>query len=227
MENQTQYNSDIIYETLENEIISLAIKPGQTLGENDLSARFGVSRTPVRAVLRRLADRGLVEITPYKGTRVTLLSLDEIEQMIYMRAAVEAEVLRDFADMVTPILMEKVRYIIRKQTVLIQGQFEHSQFYRLDTQLHEVWFREMGKMHIWELIKQAQVHYTRFRMLDIVTAQQYPQIVREHSLMFDCIERKDGAGLGELIKQHLYGGITRLKPSIEAEFADYFKDEQK
>lgn len=225
MEQTTQYNSEQIYQVLEQEIINLVIKPGQTLGENDLSERFGVSRTPVRAVLRRLADRGLVEITPYKSTRVTLLSFDEIEQMIYLRVAVETAVLEDFLDRMTPILMEKIRYIIRKQTVLIGQPFEHSQFYALDSQLHEVWFKTVGKLHLWEMIKQSQVHYTRFRMLDIVAAQMYPQIVEEHEQLFGMLECRDKAGIGPLMKQHLYGGVTRLQRRIDTEFSDYFRTE--
>lgn len=223
MEVTRQYNSEMIFDLLEQEIINLTIKPGQELGENELSTRFGVSRTPVRAAMRRLADRGLVEITPYKGTRATLLNMDEIEQMIYMRVAVEASVLADFCQEVPPLTMEKMRYIIRKQTVLINGEFEHSRFYELDEQLHGLWFEVTGKLHIWELIRQAQVHYTRFRMLDILAAQQYPQIISEHEQLFDAVMRGDVAMLRSVIQEHLYGGVARLRPRLESEFADFFR----
>ncbi|MBP8856082.1 MAG: GntR family transcriptional regulator [Oscillospiraceae bacterium] len=224
VESSQSFNSESIYDILEDEIVSLVIKPGQALGEVELSERFGVSRTPIRAVLRRLADRGLVEIEPYKATRVTLLSRLEIEQLIYMRVAVETAVLKDFMDVVSPILMEKIRYIIRKQAVLIEGTFESGQFYALDSQLHEVWFKETGKLHLWEMIRQAQVHYTRFRMLDILAAQMYPQIVAEHEELFALLEKKDKAALDELMQRHLYGGITRLRGRINTDFHDYFRD---
>ena len=66
------------------------------ISENEICERFGVSRTPVRDALRLLQEQGFVETVPYRGTYVTLLSLDNIKQMIYMRVAVETMVLRDF-----------------------------------------------------------------------------------------------------------------------------------
>ena len=64
------------------------------ISENEICERFGVSRTPVRDALRLLQEQGFVETVPYRGTYVTLLSLDNIKQMIYMRVAVETMVLR-------------------------------------------------------------------------------------------------------------------------------------
>lgn len=218
-----EYTSEQIYSELERGIINLDLKPGQVLGENELSERFGTSRTPIRTVLNRLSERGLVEVTPYKSTRVTLLDLDEIEQMIYMRVAVETSVVRDFMDIMTPIILEKIRYIIRQQKVLVDGEVDHAQFYLLDGQLHEIWFSETKKLRLWDMIQQAEVHYTRFRMLDIVRAKIYPQIISEHEELFRCIERGDKKGAGAVISRHLYGSLTRLSAQIQSEFSEYFK----
>ncbi|MEG1686904.1 MAG: GntR family transcriptional regulator [Angelakisella sp.] len=215
-----------IFERLKGEILNLELKPGQAMGENELCGRFHVSRTPIRTVLRRLEGCGLVEIVPYKGTYVSLLNYDEILQMIYLRTAVESKVIRDFIDIVTPIILEKIRYIIRKQTVLTSGNFSHDDFYLLDGQLHEIWFKETKKMHLWNLIQQAQVQYTRFRMLDITTALAYPQIIAEHSKLFALMEAGNKAAVEPLMQQHLNGGIERLQARICTDFSDYFIQEQ-
>ena len=80
-------SSEGIFRTLKEEILNLTLKPGQAPSENEVCTRFGVSRTPVRSVLQRLQAEGLVDVVPYKGTTVTLLRLDDIEQRIYMRIA--------------------------------------------------------------------------------------------------------------------------------------------
>ena len=49
-----QLHPEDIYQTLEYEIVTLKIKPGETISENQLCKRFGISRTPVRAALQRL-----------------------------------------------------------------------------------------------------------------------------------------------------------------------------
>lgn len=85
-----------IFEILESEILSLRLKPGEVLSENALCERFGVSRSPIRSVLQELRLCGLVTVEPYRGTYVTRMDLDIINQIIYQRVAVETFVLGDF-----------------------------------------------------------------------------------------------------------------------------------
>ena len=113
-----EINSQIIYQILKKEILDLTLKPGQSISEHEICNRFSVSRTPVRTVLQRLQGDGLVRVIPYKGTVIALLDLQDIQQMIYLRAAVESAVLRDFLPLCTPLLEEKIRYQIRKQVIL-------------------------------------------------------------------------------------------------------------
>jgi len=222
VEDYTIYSGEYIYRTLSNDILSLALKPGQNISENELCERFSVSRTPVRTALQQLQATGLVNVIPYKGSVVTLLNFDDIQQMIYMRVAVESKVIRDFMSLCTPILEEKLRYIIRKQTVLIADEFEINKFYEMDSQLHGVWFKVTKKERLWKMIQKSQVNYTRFRMLDIVAAQNFKEIIQEHEELFDIICRKDGAAVEPLIHRHLNGGINRLGDRIHTEFKDYF-----
>ena len=60
-----------------------------------------------------------------------------------------------------------MRYVIRKQTVLLQGEHTSEQFYDLDSQLHAIWFTAIGMDRLWRAIQKAQTNYTRFRMLDL------------------------------------------------------------
>lgn len=215
-------SSEAIYRILEKEIIDLVIKPGSSLSESDLCRRFHVSRTPVRSVLQRLQENDLVTIIPYKGTAVTLLDFDIINQIIYQRVAVETMVLRDFMKLCNPMLLEKVRYTVRRSEILIDGNFDVSDFYDLDSQLHEIWFYETKKSYLWEMIQKAQSNYSRFRMMDIVEVQNFAEIVSEHRAMLDAIGRKDTSAIEPLLTKHLYGGITRLGNRLYTEFHDYF-----
>ena len=87
-----QLHPEDIYQTLEYEIVTLKIKPGETISENQLCKRFGISRTPVRAALQRLEQNGFVQIIPCKGTIVTPIDLDIVDQIVYQRTAVESMV---------------------------------------------------------------------------------------------------------------------------------------
>lgn len=215
---------DMVFEILKQEILDLELKPGQAISENEVCERFGVSRTPVRDALRRLQEQDFVNTVPYSGTYVTLLNLNNIKQMIYMRVAVETMVMRDFMEMATPLIMEEVRYIIRKQKALIlEKDFEPEQFYRMDAQMHAIWYEATDKMKLWEIIQAQQLHYTRFRMLDFVTETDFTRIIKEHTELFELLQKKDLIGLEESLKNHLYYSMKRMKQQIEVDYRDYFE----
>jgi DNA-binding GntR family transcriptional regulator len=219
----SNYTSRDIFRMLEHEIITLKIKPGTILSENLLCARFGVSRSPIRSVLQELRLCGLVNITPYKGTQVTRMNFDIINQIIYQRIAVETFVLEDFIKTYTPMDLEKIRFIINSQRKLIESEgFEASQFYELDSQMHEIWFVATRKEYLWECIQKSDCHYTRFRMLDIVEIKNFGQIVEEHEEILEALENRDTAAIRPLMQKHLFGGVRRLGNLIFTEFKDYF-----
>ena len=217
------YTRHDIYEQLYGEIMTLQRKPGSTLRENALCEEFGVSRTPIRSVLQELRIAGLIEVTPYKSTRVTRLDFDTISQQIYLRVAVETAVLLDFFDVCTPEQMQQLyarNQVLRRQAE--QPTPDPAAFYRMDGRLHEFWFIATGKNQLWQLIQTNQNSYSRFRMLDLVEARNFAEIVNEHDALLQAVERRDADAVRALCAQHLYGGVTRLGDALPTKFADYF-----
>lgn len=70
-------------------ILHGGLAPGARLAEVELAERLGVSRTPVREALGRLAAEGLVELVPNRGARVASWSVTELEGVFELRAAIE------------------------------------------------------------------------------------------------------------------------------------------
>jgi DNA-binding GntR family transcriptional regulator len=82
--------ADDIAVVIEESILSGELAPGAVLRQEQLSERFGVSRTPVREALRRLAALGLVSFEPNKGVRVRTLSHGDLREAFLVRAELEA-----------------------------------------------------------------------------------------------------------------------------------------
>lgn len=82
---------DRIYSALKHRILTCSLAPGQRLPEKDLSQDLGVSRTPLREALNRLALEGLVFLTPYRGYAVTTVELEDIRNLSELRLVVESE----------------------------------------------------------------------------------------------------------------------------------------
>ena len=83
-----------IADALQAAILSGEIGPGEALVETDIAARLGVSRAPVREALQLLANSGLVETVPYRGTTVRSLSSRDVEEIYSLRSVLETFALR-------------------------------------------------------------------------------------------------------------------------------------
>ena len=78
-------------DTLREDILRGTLPAGSRLGEVELAERLGVSRTPVREALSRLAAEGLVELAPNRGARVASWSVDELEGVFALRSLLEPQ----------------------------------------------------------------------------------------------------------------------------------------
>lgn len=81
--------TDRVVDTLRELILRGDLAPGARLGEVELAERLGVSRTPVREALSRLAAHGLVDMAPNRGARVATWSLTELEGVFDLRSSLE------------------------------------------------------------------------------------------------------------------------------------------
>jgi DNA-binding GntR family transcriptional regulator len=104
-----------ITETLRQAILSGKFKSGDRLTEVGLAKAFDVSRNPVREALRVLEVEGLVEINPRKGARVAVLSGEEVQEIIELRAELEGMSARYAAGRCS----DEVRANLRK--LLVEG----------------------------------------------------------------------------------------------------------
>ncbi|MDR0878063.1 MAG: GntR family transcriptional regulator, partial [Treponema sp.] len=126
----------MIYRELKAEILDLTLPPGAVISENSICERFSVSRTPVRSAFQRLSDTRFIKIIPYKEITVTLLNLSQIKQMIFMRLAIESMIIRNFIDTMDPFVIEKMRYFMRTQTLLLKTNFTPRDFFDNDSGFH-------------------------------------------------------------------------------------------
>ena len=192
-----QYKTDTeIYTVLEREIIDLTIRPGSSLSENPLCARFG-------------APRSIVEELIYERTAVEARVLRDFtqkctpEQRALIRSRVEAY-----------------------EALAAAEQPDYNRLYEADRILHETWFAAMDKMYLWRTLQNAHADYSRFRMLDTMNTGCLAEVSADHRNLLSAIERCDLAAFEPLVERHLYGGIRRLGTKLTEEYADYFEPEK-
>ncbi|WP_291635326.1 GntR family transcriptional regulator [Clostridium sp.] len=216
-------NSDEIYLALKDDIINLKLYPGQLISENEISRQYNVSRTPVKIAFIMLRSEKFIEIVPQKGTYVTLLDMEFIKELIYMRTVLESTVIKDILGMVNDELINKLSENLKKQKEILQKPVvEPSEFYNADSEFHSICFDFAGKTRLWKIIQESQVHYTRFKMLDIVEIGCFERLNEEHIELFEVIKNCDKEKLHEVMYRHLHGNINRLGDRIYNELRHYF-----
>lgn len=220
---------DEIYAILEQELVSLKLRPGDLLSENQLCKRFNVSRTPIRSVLQRLQQNGFVQIIPHRGTLVTGICIDIVNQWIYQRVAVESMVLRDFMAICTPTDVAQMHYIQQQLTELAkrsrEPDFDINKFLTTDLSLHRIMYQVTGKLYLWENLTKPQADYSRFICLDVMGGRNVPDVLEEHAEMLEIIEQNRQYSIEPLLKRHLYGGIRRMGGQLfSPEYQKYFQN---
>ena len=213
-----------IYSEIENDILMLKLKPGQLISENSLCTRYNVSRTPIRSALSRLAGSGLVDIVPKSGSRVSMINMEIVKQIIYERFALESMVLKDYIAIATDSDLEKLEKTVIRLTKSYKNTkyFKPDKFKAIDLSMHELWYKKTGHTYLWEQIRKSDSNYTRFCMLDMLECENYEHVILEHRQMYEVIKNRDTSKIEEIVKKHLYGGIERINAAFSNKFDEMF-----
>jgi DNA-binding GntR family transcriptional regulator len=91
---QTRSLREQVYDYLRAEMARGGLQPGGFIDLNELAARLGVSRTPLREALLHLESQGFVTVLPRRGFRLNALTLDDIRHFYEIVGALEAAALR-------------------------------------------------------------------------------------------------------------------------------------
>lgn len=219
---------DEIYNQLVDEICYLEYLPGDSMSEHLLCERFGISRTPIRAVLQRLAFTGHVQIHSKKGTIITPIDFDIVSQMIYQRIAVETKILIDFIKIGDAYDIEAVNHLIL-ESIKVKESMDVSpsnqqmmQFYDIDNRMHKVWYASTHKLYLWDAFVRQNAHYCRFKALDMKNKHNYEELISEHETLFHMIRNKDLSGVEDAVAAHFNGGVKRLGNRIFTDLSYLF-----
>jgi DNA-binding GntR family transcriptional regulator len=107
--------ADLAYQALRRAILDKAIAPGTRLPEDELAAQFGVSRTPIRAVLARLQNEGLVAAGARRTACVAEPGLGEARKVFEVRRVLEREAVRLAAQRWAPAHERRLEQIVRQE----------------------------------------------------------------------------------------------------------------
>jgi len=208
-----------IYAELRAELVSLARRPGETISENQIALDYGVSRTPVREAILKLADEGLVEIFPQSGIFVSRIPMAALPEAIIIRKALEETTTRMAAERATASQLLALHAILERQREAADAR-DREAFHQADEAFHAGIADVAGYPGIWTLILQVKVHVDRYRQLTLPQVGRMTEVIAEHEPILAAIEAHDPDRARLAMASHLerlLGDISAIQ-TINPEF---------
>jgi DNA-binding GntR family transcriptional regulator len=212
-----------VYEVLHADIVGMKLSPGAPLNEKPLCETFGVSRTPLREALLRLAEEQLVDIYPQVGTFVSRIAAPAVRDAMAMRRALEAVTARQAALRAGPAGVAALRRLIARQRDCAEAK-ALDEFHAADEELHQTLAEIAGHPNFWRVIKREKAQIDRFRRLTLPMPRRLADVLAEHVPIVEAIARGDAEAAEAAMTTHL-DSVLPVFDQVRAAHPDYFEPE--
>lgn len=188
-------------------------EPGQRLSEVELSTRLGISRSPIREGLRKLADEGLVVLHPRRGSFVARFDMNEIRELLEFRQALDVMGARLAAQRATPEQLAEMQVALEAATAAHTGADTPPPW---PSDFHILILRASGNRRIAErgLEVHTQLHLVRFRSGN--TGQRAHEAHDEHQAILDALRSRDPAAADNAMRIHLERAADHIASVVRA-----------
>lgn len=190
-----------LYDIILNDILLGIHPPGVQLNEAELSRKYGVSRSPLRETLGRLAGEGLLEVVPNKGTFVRKFTEKYINDVLNMREILERRGIRNF------VLNEEnsARLLAMRaesEGLIAEKPFDVDRHNELDARMHELVMSFNDSEYINQLARQIYTLSTLFS-IQLKNAEGGIESEQQHVELIDILLKSETATAEKLIQKHI------------------------
>jgi DNA-binding GntR family transcriptional regulator len=196
--------ADEVYQQLKRDVAGFRLVPGDRFTENEISARLGVSRTPVRQALFRLQQEGFVEVLFRSGWRVLPFDFEQFEQMYDLRMVLETTA-------VHRICADELRadrgLLAQLAAIWLVPPAERSsdavQVAQWDEQFHCALVAAAGNAEMARVHRDLTDRIRIIRRLDFTKQVRVAATYEEHAKILKAVQRKRGDQAAMLLRAHI------------------------
>lgn len=211
---------DFAFKVLKENIVSLELKPGTLISENEIANELGISRTPVREAIIALNKANIIEILPQRGSYVALIDTKMVEEARFLRRVLDSAVIEVACESDDLETLGKLEENIHLQEFYLERNMAEK-IYELDNDFHRLIYVLAKKDIIYEMRSTIMIHFDRVRALSMETVKDM-KIVNDHREMLEAIKAGDKLRAVELVEKHL-GRYTVDEHAIREKSKEYFK----
>jgi len=219
--------SKIVYQSIREQILHLELTPGTAISEIETAAKYNISRTPVRDVFKSLEAEGLLEIKPHIGTFVSLIDLDMISDILYIREVMEQALFKDLAAIYDKSQEYRIQLVLQEQKEILDSDMTKDEMSRAfiiaDNHFHHTLYELAGKKNIAFFFNSINSQYERFRtFINMSGKNDLLRLYEDHVEIADCIAKNDLVRLQDKISHHIYDGFNASALELH-KYSEFFK----
>ena len=203
-----------IYRYLRKDIVTCVIHPGSLLSEKEVSARFNVSRQPVREAFIKLAEVGLVQVLPQRGTFVRKISAQRVADGRFIREAVEIAVVRRAALEIGATGLMALEHNLQLQRLAAE-RHDSQAFLALDDEFHRLIAEGIDCLLAWATVENLKATMDRVRFLTLSEVSPPESLIQQHEEIFAALKAKDADAAEKAMRRHLQEMILTITPIAE------------
>jgi DNA-binding GntR family transcriptional regulator len=209
-----------VYRSLRKRIIRGDLEPGGLISEAEIARAFSISRQPVREAFIRLAEEGLVEIRPQRGTLVRKINIASVMDARFVREAVEADIVKIVAERRDPRVIASLQRQIEAQRKVAHQKA--GEFLQLDEAFHLTLAVAADKAHVWSIVNNVKAQMDRLRQLSFVMVSAAEPAVDQHHAIVEAISKGDPSDAEAAMRTHLRRILSDLPVMAELK-PNYFE----
>jgi DNA-binding GntR family transcriptional regulator len=195
-----------VFDFIKQRIINLTYPPGSKLTVRRLTKELGVSQTPIKDALFRLAGERMVEITSRQGCYVRGISRQDISEIFETRIILEKGAAETLSRQITPDQFKKLEHLY-KETLNDRAQKDYRLFLEKESEFHLAIIRLTNNSWLLNIYKQLSHHMQILRLLRFMNnfslLKRRPSTNKEHRDILLAIKKKDPEGALKSVERHL------------------------
>jgi len=196
-----------VFENLKQRILNFHLSPGVKISDKEVAEGMGVSRTPVREALNRLAEQGLVEFRPNRGFTVKVFSRKEVEDHYRLRESLESLSVTLTSQHLDKEKVRVLRDLVESYPALMNSH-DLARFNDADEQFHDLIALYSGNSALYEALRNLQGRIRIIRRYDHIRSTSFRETYEEHKQILNDMVKGEVGKARKAMSDHI---LTSMK----------------
>src|SRR5512146_694304 len=194
-------------------IVRGELAPGSRLNERVLTARLGVSRTPLREAIKLLATEGLVDLLPNRGAVVAPIDPARIAETLAVMGALESLAGELACVEASDEGIAEIR-ALHYEMLAMHARRDLDGYFRYNQAIHIKIVEASGNAVLAQTYRQLNANVRRVRYMANLSPERWDAAVQEHEAILAALSARDAARLKRLLRDHLSAKLATVLEAI-------------